>query len=115
MGRPFLGSNSYKRPVLTALEKYQPFGYVSAKKLSEFVGISDRQLRDVVQTLRKEGVPILSTNAGYKIAESKQEANESLGRLAAHGQSIQETAHNLRKAVDKYFRAPDQSVQKSLF
>lgn len=80
----------------TGHEKAKP-----AKDISERLDMSDRQLRDYIQSLRTRGHPIVSNNNGYFLARpgnktDQIELRRCIKKIEAHGSMEIEVAQMMR-------------------
>ncbi len=89
---------------------------VSAKDLSSWFGISDRQLRDYISEIRRDAdfeKIVCSSNNGYYIA-TEEEADRANKRLYSQAFSLLKTAHandkkagrngQMRMRIDEFYK-----------
>lgn len=62
---------------------------------------SPRTLRKMVEEMRRDGVPICSTNNGYFIALTYEEAAGTINRMMAMANNTMDSAENLRRCFNE--------------
>ena len=69
----------------------------------KYTSTTDRQIRSLVNELRKEGVLILSDSggAGYWLAENRDEVDEVLNELNSRAKDLLEQSSILRLAAER--------------
>lgn len=96
---------NYNKDVVLSLIPVGKGNAVNQKKLVELTGFNDRDIRSIVQSLRKEGNLICSnTYNGYWIAENIQELNETIRQLTAQKMTLEDTINCLVDASYKLER-----------
>lgn len=68
---------------------------ITQKDLYYFTGYYPRYIRKIIQSLRDDGVPICSTDAGYFRAEVSWELKETIKRLKNHRNTLSDTIEAL--------------------
>lgn len=64
-------------------------------ELSAWLGISDRQLRKLIEQCQNEGVPIINMSKGYYKAESIEELRKYIKRERHREQAIEKKLYAL--------------------
>lgn len=72
--------------LLGVLNRMKPIA-ISSKELELNLGITDRQIRSLVQYARMQGEPVCSNNNGYYMTDDFNDVFESADRLIRHGKS----------------------------
>lgn len=75
---------------------------VSSRELSSAFNIPERELRTVINELRREGVPICSSSNGYFFAESDTELLQTIGHMASRIAGISGALRGLKKARARF-------------
>lgn len=73
---------------------------VSGKDLSSATGLEERELRLVVEELRRDGSPICSDRHGYWLASDKKDLEVFLKSYRSHALSRLKTAHRMRRSYE---------------
>jgi hypothetical protein len=73
---------------------------LATQALGEFTATTDRQVREVIEELRRKRVPVLSSSgrAGYWLAKDRADVDGCIADLYARYHSIEETIRQLRQA-----------------
>lgn len=72
---------------------------VTSKLLEALYRVSGKQLRDMVNTLRREGVPIASDQNGYYYAKTKAELRSTIKHMRCRISGICAAISGLRLAL----------------
>lgn len=76
------------------------FGYVSGKELADCSGLeSTKSLRSVIHSLRLQGEPICSSNAGYWYAKTDAELIENSNKIESFALSVLKAARGMRSIL----------------
>lgn len=73
---------------------------VNSIQLEQLLGISGTDLRKLVNRLRKKGVPIGSSTAGYFYAENAGEVYVTIRQLQAMVRGLEGAIHGLEKSLE---------------
>lgn len=84
---------------------------LQSKCLETRFHLSNRKIRDIVNTLRCEGHPICSYDGGYFYAANENEVRKSIRQLNSRIRKIAEAKNGLVKALSFY---PDSSGQMQI-
>lgn len=90
-----------------ALLQDRHFGAVNAVKgpeLAKELGVSNRDLREIVNTLRRDGVPIASNSDGYFYAETAQEVRATLNHMKHRIRGITAAIRGLERSRALFIR-----------
>lgn len=68
---------------------------VKARTLKVLFKVTEREVRDVVNTLRAEGYPICSGNQGYYFAATEDELKVTIQQLRSRVNQINNAIHGL--------------------
>ena len=86
----------YSKEVVLSLIPTGKGNAINQKKLVELTGYGSRDIRAIVQALRRDGNPICSNTChGYWIAESVKELDETIRQLTAQRMTIDDTINCL--------------------
>lgn len=70
--------------------------------IKQRTGLSKREIRRIIQELRREGYPICSsTYDGYWLAKTKQDLNICIDQILAQARTLNETAASLLEIKSK--------------
>lgn len=75
---------------------------VKSIQLEQLLGISGTDLRKLVNRLRKKGVPIGSSKAGYFYAENAGEVYVTIRQLQAMARGLEGAIHGLEKPLELF-------------
>jgi biotin operon repressor len=76
---------------------------IHSKELSFMTGLSKRDIRIIIQKLRKDGEPICSlTNKGYWIAKNSDELYKCLSSLREQRDTLEDTIEALMKTYSQF-------------
>lgn len=75
---------------------------ISSRDLAKAFGISGRAVREIVNRLRVEGVPICSSEYGYFYAADEHELGRTIRQLTSRIKRISEARRGLVKARALY-------------
>ena len=74
-------------------------GHMTRAQLVELTGLDDRTVRERIEELRREGVPICSSlSGGYFIAQTWDELESFLNRYRRTATKVLSTANKMAKA-----------------
>lgn len=94
--------------LIARIKKATPSNPIISKDLECYLGVSGAAVRDIVRTLRRNGVPVGSSGSGYFYARSLEEYEPTITDLEHRAISLLNTVSAMRSAYD----AP---TQTSLF
>lgn len=86
------------------LERYH-LGAPSAatsRELERTFSISGKELRQLVNRLRREGVPIASDGSGYYYAATEQEVRATIAHLTRRIGGIAAAIHGLNRSLERF-------------
>lgn len=75
---------------------------VSTWDLTYAFNVNSRRIREVVNELRRDQVPVCINRNGYFIATTEEEMEQTLSRIKSAADSLNETYVFLLSAVDAY-------------
>ncbi len=75
---------------------------ITSRKLEAAFDIRGRELREIVNRLRTQGLPICSSEAGYYYAADAQELERTIQQLSSRIKNIAVARHGLIKARSLY-------------
>lgn len=85
---------------------------ITAKQISECLGLEGSEIRTLIHNLRLEGYPIGSDNDGYWICTDASELNGTINQLASRMHRISEVRDALLKTRTKMESG---TINKELF
>lgn len=88
--------------------------WVKSKRIEEVLGISGSEVRNYVNHLRQQGMPIVSGAKGYKYTTDPAEIDECLMHMYSRARSIKEAALGLQQAK-KIITGLTEVLQNDLF
>ena len=94
------------------LERYHKGGAnaVTSRELEITFSVKGIQIRDMVNALRREGVPIASSGRGYFYAATQQEVRDTIAHMTNRITSIRAAIAGLRQSLELFdtgqFRLP---------
>lgn len=74
---------------------------VTSPMLARQVPVSQSTVRDIIQQLIDDGLPIVSGPTGYRLIDSKAELHREIGRIEAEIQTREESKRRLAKAFNQ--------------
>jgi len=74
---------------------------LTAKEIKNCTGINDRTLREEVKDLRRKGMPVVSGNYGYKMAEYKSEMIRAINRIKSQVKDMNATVSAMYGSMNK--------------
>ena len=77
-------------------------GAVSAEQLTMITGLTARELRKAVETLRRAGHVIISSDNGYYFPETVEELRRHINKESRRARSIFFTLSSARELLDKW-------------
>lgn len=91
----------YEQYKLNAVYQYLKTGQANAKSRHELVrltSLSDRTVRQNIQSLREKGIPIISTSdsKGYYIAENSKEVKHYIAETRSRAMKLLNTANKVQ-------------------
>ena len=75
---------------------------VNAEQLTTITGLNARDLRKVVETLRRDGYVIISSDSGYYYPETVEEVKKYIGKESKRARSIFFTLRSARELLNKW-------------
>ena len=81
-----------------ALQFIKRWENVSMPKLSQLLGVSQRQVRAIVEHLRRGGVPVATNDNGYYIAKRYKDIEVIVNKLESSAKSQLLTSRKLKDA-----------------
>ena len=75
---------------------------VTSRELETAFGIRGKELRDLVNTLRRSGVPIASSGAGYFYAATEQEVRATIAHMTHRIGGIAAAIRGLTQALEQF-------------
>lgn len=84
---------------------------ITAKKLQKLVNLTPRQIRLLVNELRKDGKPVASGNFGYKIARTSEEVNQVMSRLVSQVDEMQEIIGRLQVTYIEMLNSEKEKIE----
>ena len=93
-----------KETIADHLKRYHPGeqNAVTSRELESAFGIRGKELRDVINTLRRSGVPIGSSGNGYFYAVTEQEVRSTIGHMTHRIGGIAAAIHGLTMALEQF-------------
>ena len=93
-----------KETIADHLKRYHPGeqNAVTSRELETTFGIRGKELRDVINTLRRSGVPIGSSGNGYFYAATEQEVRSTIGHMTHRISGIAAAIHGLTMALEQF-------------
>lgn len=81
---------------------------VRSKQLQALTGLSERELRKCIETLRREGVPIISSGKGYYLPVDLTELDRFIAKESKRAKSVLFTLREVKRyrrqlALDQEF------------
>lgn len=73
----------------------------TSRELEQVFGIRGKKLRDMVNALRRDGVPIASSSAGYFFAETEQEVRSTIAHLTGRISGIAAAIRGLNRSLEQ--------------
>lgn len=73
---------------------------VKGRELRMLFNLTDKQVRNVISSLRQEGIPVCSSSAGYWYSEDPDDIGITLHRLEAQVEHMGLSIKGLRKAQE---------------
>lgn len=77
-------------------------GAVSAEQLTMITGLTSRELRKAVETLRRDGYVIISSDNGYYYPETVEEVKRYIGKESRRARSIFFTLRSARELLNRW-------------
>ena len=74
----------------------------TSRELETAFGIRGKELRDLVNTLRRNGVPIASSGAGYFYAATEQEVRATIAHMTHRISGIAAAIRGLTMALERF-------------
>ena len=74
---------------------------INSRELSEMFNITNRQLRNIVTTLRQEGNPICSSSNGYWYSNEPEDLSKTIHRLEAQVHNMNYSITGLKKVLQE--------------
>lgn len=86
-----------KTDTLAHLKAYSKFGWIKSTELIKKVPDvnTDMMVRKIVNDLRKDGIPIIASDEGYKYTEDKQQVMDYANRLKGRFYSMYQAYEGL--------------------
>ncbi len=92
--------NIYKS-VLSCLG-YGKSNAISSKRLIKLNGLTERELRKVVEIIRRSGVCVISDESGYYFPETRNELEKYIKRTRKMASSIFDTLETAQKKLENF-------------
>lgn len=86
--------------------------YCSAGALSSITGLKQREIRTLVNSLRKKGVPVVSEQQGYALAATPQELSGTIQRLVLAASDTLKVVNSLRKTQKEMQKGSENSANE---
>lgn len=74
----------------------------NVEQLSMITGLNDRELRKAVETLRRDGYVIISSESGYYYPETVEEVKRYISKESKRARSIFFTLRSARELLNKW-------------
>ena len=93
-----------KETIADYLKRYHPCeqNAVTSRELETTFGIHGKELRDLINTLRRGGVPIGSSGSGYFYASTEQEVRSTIAHMTHRISGIAAAIHGLTQSLDAF-------------
>ena len=75
---------------------------VNSRTLEQLFGLSGKELRNTINTLRRSGVPIASSINGYFYAATAQEIRATINHMAHRIEGISKAIRGLNEALELF-------------
>lgn len=75
---------------------------IKSFQLERMTDLTGNQIRECVNELRCNGVPVCSGRSGYYIAESKDELNRTIAQLNSRVSQINKAIKGLKTTLEDY-------------
>ena len=102
--QPRKGASREKERLAEHLERYHSgaSNAATSRELECAFGIKGKELRDAVNALRREGVPIASNGSGYFYAATEQEVRATIAHLTHRIGGIAAAIRGLTRSLDVF-------------
>ena len=86
------------------LKRYHPCALCAAtsRELERTFSIKGTELRQLVNQLRRAGIPIASNSSGYFYAATEQEVRATIGHLTRRISGIAAAIHGLNSSLEQF-------------
>jgi len=74
--------------------------YVNSFEIETLLGITGAQVREIINKLRKDGEPIISSNLGYKWTTSEIEISQCVDSLFSRSDEIRKVGKSLLETLN---------------
>lgn len=74
----------------------------TSRELERTFSITGKELRQLVNRLRREGVPIASNGSGYYYAATEQEVRATIAHLTRRIGGIAAAIHGLNRSLERF-------------
>ena len=75
---------------------------VTSRELEIAFGVKGIELRNLINTLRRSGVPIASSGSGYFYAATEQEVRATIAHMTHRISGIAAAIHGLTQALEQF-------------
>jgi len=75
---------------------------VTSRELESAFGVQGIELRNLINTLRRSGVPIASSGSGYFYAATEQEVRATIAHMTHRISGIAAAIHGLTMALEQF-------------
>lgn len=72
--------------------------YITSTEISRLTGYSGKKIRDLVNSMRTNSVPIVACNKGYRLTESSEEIQEEIDSLLRRISAMHRALIGLKRA-----------------
>lgn len=72
---------------------------IKSRNLCVLFNLTDKQVRNVVSNIRREGEPVCSSSYGYWYSKDREDIEKTIHRLAAQVHNMNISIRGLRKSL----------------
>lgn len=87
--------------------RYGRANAIHQKQLQKLTSLDSRQLRKIIELIRRNGVCVVSDNNGYYLPETREELEQYIRRTEKMARSIFFTLQTAKKALKSIDENPD--------
>ena len=93
-----------KETIADYLKRYHPGerNAVTSRELETAFGVRGIELRNLINALRREGVPIGSSGSGYFYASTEQEVRATIAHMTHRISGIAAAIHGLTQSLEAF-------------